>query len=75
MSNTKPFAVHPNVIGKELVQQYGIKTVAALFNVYRARRGLEPVRPQTVKRYNGNGGWYTNNTPSLYRDFLISRLG
>lgn len=74
MNKTEKFVVNPNVIGKVLVLEHGIDTVTKLFNAYRALYGMKPVKPQTVARYNGAGGWYDTNTASLYYDFLRSRL-
>lgn len=73
MSN-QTLKVHPKVIGRELVAQFGIEAVTKMFNAYRKSFRERPVSPQTIKRYNGGGGWYDENTPQLYRDFLLTRL-
>jgi hypothetical protein len=74
MKKTSPFTINSNVLGNKLEENVGIKKATRLFNMYRAAHGLSPVQPQTVKRYNGGGGWYDTNTPRMYRSFLISLI-
>lgn len=74
MSAPNKYTVNPNVIGRALVEEYGLSTVTKLFNAYRALHDTGSVQPQTVARYNNGGGRYDTNTASLYHNFLRSRL-
>lgn len=62
------------VVGKKLVCHNTLERLTLEFNIFRARRGLSPVKVNTVQRYNGLGKGYENGPPKLYKQFLLEQI-
>ena len=62
------------VIGSKLVEKNLLEHLTLEFNLFRARKGLTPVKVNTVKRYNSLGKGYENGPPSLYKQFLLQQI-
>lgn len=62
------------VVGKKLVRHNTLERLTLEFNLFRARRGLDPVKVNTVQRYNGLGKGYENGPPKLYKQFLLEQI-
>lgn len=62
------------VVGKKLVRHNTLERLTLEFNLFRARRGLSPVKVNTVQRYNGLGKGYENGPPKLYKQFLLEQI-
>jgi hypothetical protein len=59
------------LVGKRLERIVGINVLTREYNRYRRSVNLDPVKPQTVKRYNDG---YPGGTPSEYRNFLMHHI-
>jgi len=62
------------VVGKKLVSHNSLERLTLEFNLFRARKGLSPVKVNTVQRYNGLGKGYENGPPKLYKQFLLNQI-
>ena len=62
------------VVGTKLVQKNSLEQLTLEFNLFRARKGLSPVKLNTVQRYNGLGRGYENGPPKMYKQFLLQQI-
>lgn len=62
------------VVGTKLVQKNSLEQLTLEFNLFRARKGLAPVKLNTVQRYNGLGRGYENGPPKMYKQFLLQQI-
>lgn len=62
------------VVGKKLVRHNTLERLTLEFNLFRAHKGLSPVKVNTVQRYNGLGKGYENGPPKLYKEFLLQQI-
>ena len=67
--------LHPCHLGKYFELKYGLPPLTIDFNKYRRiNHGLSPVKQKTVHRYNGGKTGYPITVPTVYKQFLISKI-
>lgn len=66
--------LHPSKIGKFFELRFGLEAWTRDFNQYRKMFGMQPVKTHTVHRYNGGKSGYETSVPTVYKNFIISRI-